>query len=1484
MNVIIAFEIIAYIEIHFDFWEGKMRMKRKNNRVIAFITIMTLIFNLLWITGVDAVSESVDIRVDQDDLLDVVLTLGKTDTDVTTVDDDLMNALTALGVPEDKIKIQAVEANEVSAGNTSSGWEIYDHTNFTDKAIQYYRPYYNEVHGNYTLNNHIAVSTGEQTNIDFYGYGAPAYKDFMYMPNDQFGKKIFDFTIQEGSFYDALNGAGFLFNTSMTSNSDLANRRMSGYLLFFQYPYGSAPTVYIYQFANIDVNAFHNNTSTAIQSYAGFTPLASFAAGPETTRVVKIEATADSLAMWYNGNPVTWTLNGTATTTQSVALPTDYGTYGFGPLVGYLYHGCGLHTHFTFNNVTMSTESTRRFSEVIREPEWRENSKRFIINAEDGAVADFSDATALGEILSRLGNEGIHYLGWGKNAADGQAFIQKNDSRGTFIDKTSTQTDTYSEQIDALAAYIYQEYIDSVENDTDWLIYGNPNSLTITPESEKTNTIDGDWPNGKWRIDHDENYFDNPTGVALYDDQYLNNLDISFVETGKYDVYYKDTLIKSVYVHRRPEAGFMVGLNESLQVNITDLSFDPDHQSEPDKGIESIAWAYRETTSEIWINGQPDVFSANKEYVIRQTVVDREGEAGSPYYRYVSTSSSSSAKPIAEFSITPGRLLTYQTETIAYSNNSYDPQGADIVESRWTISRNGSTVYTGATPKTDFSDAAAGTYKIVLAVRNESDIWSEDAARYLVVVRDTTAPEIACDTSSGTFNAQKSVKISAADETGGSGFSARYTVVDQSSETPKSWGSIGTNSVFNIALNHTGAWYIHVKAQDYAGNTNISTFGPFILADNQAPSQPVITADPAYTDGEWVTSDVTFSAAGSTDDFTADVDLDYYVSINGVDYIAGNSITLSSDGLQTVYFKTTDAAGNTSTVASRTIKIDQTAPGLPVCEMTSGGGNYSSGSWAIKPVSILLSGSTDADGGVFVGYEYRIDEGEWQEGSSATISADGQYLLEYRSFDEAGNRSATGSASILIDQTSPAEPTISIRTLKGGTVKKILNFLTFRIFFNDELEVTITTSDATSGIATLAWKTDKDAAEKTTGESSVTFKLPIGYKGNITAKSTDMAGNQSESAASDGIILETNKPTLSVAADASRIDTALDVAVVVRDSDAGIDTLRYKRGSEGWQTVQLSDDEIEPVKLYTLDLAFLVTGETADYYNLTIEATDLAGNTQTMTVNLLGELIQKKTAALPDPETATKEEIENSQEAIRDTKKLLDLLPADEKDTLSGETRSKLDDLLNQASRYLVIVSKDQESGGMADRIGTQVRVPELNDPNVNSIKIELKATLYTQENMPSYIESTIQKLKTDQLDLLLPFDIYLLKTVQTVDGESSSVRVSNEDITGNIIVRLPLPEELENRSNLQVVYIADDGQYTTFATELVVIDGQKYLEFETDHFSTYAVVAEAAAVVPTTGEAGPDSEVVFLIVAAALTIIVLIRRRLAKKGNEHLR
>ena len=297
-------------------------------------------------------AQEIDINVDQDDLLDIVLTLGNTDSDVSTLETDLTNALVAKGVPEDKIMIQAVESSDVSAGDTTAGWEVFDHTNYPEDEIAYYKPYYNEVNGNFYLHDHIVVSTTDGTDIDFYGYGAPSYKDFMYMPNSDPGKKIIDFYIEEGEFYDAIDGPGFLLNTSMSDDAFPA-KTMTGYMLFFKYTTMSSnpPVIYLYSFSNVNVYNFHGSTSGVVSSVANIgTLVATASVSPlnsnvGTIRKVKIEATPTGMQMWYadaaSGDPdsltlnqITWNLAAGGSSTE-VTL-SDTGSYGFGPFAQYV--------------------------------------------------------------------------------------------------------------------------------------------------------------------------------------------------------------------------------------------------------------------------------------------------------------------------------------------------------------------------------------------------------------------------------------------------------------------------------------------------------------------------------------------------------------------------------------------------------------------------------------------------------------------------------------------------------------------------------------------------------------------------------------------------------------------------------------------------------------------------------------------------------------------------------------------------------------------------------------------------------------------------------------------------------------------------------------------------------------------------------------------------------------------------------------------
>ena len=113
---------------------------------------------------------------------------------------------------------------------------------------------------------------------------------------------------------------------------------------------------------------------------------------------------------------------------------------------------------------------------------------------------------------------------------------------------------------------------------------------------------------------------------------------------------------------------------------------------------------------------------------------------------------------------------------------------------------------------------------------------------------------------------------------------------------------------------------------------------------------------------------------------------------------------------------------------------------------------YTEDTWATQDVDITLSGATDVGSGVGT-YQYKIDDGEWQDGSTYTFSTSGEYTFYYRAKDVAGNVSETLSKSVKLDKDPPNVFTIdtSITTI-------------------DSIDISASTTDDDSGMATLAYR------------------------------------------------------------------------------------------------------------------------------------------------------------------------------------------------------------------------------------------------------------------------------------------------------------------------------------------------------------------------------------------------------------------------------
>jgi len=395
--------------------------------------------------------------------------------------------------------------------------------------------------------------------------------------------------------------------------------------------------------------------------------------------------------------------------------------------------------HFNNGSVFKGKEVeiiSKDFMEVLREPDWRSSARKYLVNLNDETVSDFDDSIALGEIITRMGNDQIHYIGWGEDQDNegsddltqnqAKSFINKNNGLGTFINRTGS---SYEQQIQQTADYIASQSRNEANNE--YLELGQNYDLTVSPSSELSNTKDEKWPNGKWRIEHNPSIYENNTGVVPYSGDYLDDFNPTFNKVGQYDIYYADVLVKTLYVHRQPVSRFEVEVNESNEVVLTNRSYDLD-TSDENNGIEEVIWKWKRTTDEEWTNGQPFSFVPDEDYVIQLMVKDYQGTWSTARSRYQSTQSGA-GKPISDFELNTNELI-WPSSTIQIEDTSYDPRSASITEYEWTVYKGNDVIYTRNTPKLDFADHGVGTYKISLRTKNQHGTWSETFSRFLKIL------------------------------------------------------------------------------------------------------------------------------------------------------------------------------------------------------------------------------------------------------------------------------------------------------------------------------------------------------------------------------------------------------------------------------------------------------------------------------------------------------------------------------------------------------------------------------------------------------------------------------------------------------------------------------------------------------------------------------------------------------------------------------
>ena len=295
-----------------------------------------------------------------------------------------------------------------------------------------------------------------------------------------------------------------------------------------------------------------------------------------------------------------------------------------------------------------------------------------------------------------------------------------------------------------------------------------------------------------------------------------------------------------------------------------------------------------------------------------------------------------------------------------------------------------------------------------------------------------TAPSAAGGSASWQSVGQITITGSGSTDAPGSGVASyQYRT---STDGGASWSGATAGASVDVTAN--GETLVQFRAVDVSGLRSawapaVGTAAATARIDRADPTAPSV----AGGSNAWKSvAQTTLTASGSTDALSGLAGYEHRESTDGGttwgSAAGGTSDVVSAEGETLVQFRSVDVAGNTSawtpaaSTAAGTVRLDRTDPSDPGVA----GGSLA---WqSVASVAVTASGSTDSGGSGPASYEHRTstDGGvTWSAasaGAAATVSAQGETLVQLRAVDGAGNASAWVVATVRIDRTSPSAPSV----------------------------------------------------------------------------------------------------------------------------------------------------------------------------------------------------------------------------------------------------------------------------------------------------------------------------------------------------------------------------------------------------------------------------------------------------------------------------
>jgi len=354
-------------------------------------------------------------------------------------------------------------------------------------------------------------------------------------------------------------------------------------------------------------------------------------------------------------------------------------------------------------------------------------------------------------------------------------------------------------------------------------------------------------------------------------------------------------------------------------------------------------------------------------------------------------------------------------------------------------------------------------------------------------------------------------------------------------------------SFHDSGLTNGTTYHYEVRAVDAATNV-----GPRSNTANAAPladTTPPTTTDD--TDGLWHNTGVTvhLTATDTGSGMVGGLAKTEYSTDGGSSWDTGTSVPVtadpdgSNDGVHTILYRSTDAAGNQeSPDKSCDVKIDTRAP------MSADDSN----GWAGVHTVITLTAADSPDGSGVAYTQYKVDDAmSWTTGTEVVLDAPPEGGLDgltstiiYRSIDNAGNLELFRSIVVTYDTVAP--------TLTGDNHDSL---------WHRSFPLTFSGSDDASGIDHYEYQVGSDPTWHVSDGDTVVFNTnrlgnPSGAR-DVTYRAVDRAGNVSTAAGSCTVLIDGKAPTTGFSVSAEDPAGPRDVTLTPGDAQSGVARTRY---------------------------------------------------------------------------------------------------------------------------------------------------------------------------------------------------------------------------------------------------------------------------------------------------------------------------------------